>query len=91
MSDIWCTDVKVQKDKTVTHISYFEEAGEIRHHVPMGEHDSLRVSCVIRQRTTHQHHMDETPFTYMEIKQSSLFLLCFFYMKSLKPGKARKG
>lgn len=33
-----------------THICNFEEAGEIGHHVPMAEHDSLRVSWVSRQK-----------------------------------------
>lgn len=42
--------------RIVTHVCHFKEAWEISHHVPMGQHDSLWVSCVGRHKThTHIH------------------------------------
>lgn len=81
----WVKAIKTScgKREWVTHISYFEEASEICYHVPVAEHDSLWVSCVI-QKTHKSSYLHKGPYSVARGRSTLSRTTTTFYSYHLK-------
>lgn len=73
-----------------THVCHFEKAWEVCHHVPMGEHDSLWVSCVTDTHT--QTHTEKWPSLHLSKdlrvnnRRTKITLIIYPHVTSGNPG-----